>query len=182
MRRSSGSTFRLSDKAFLTFFIPLACILFASAPALVLQSFADPLYETSEAVPDVVRHKVLSWWNKQTWPRLFFQQADAEIPLVFLHEQYPTTGRKTLRLHDKKYLKMAETMQQSKRPSELGYVYIFNAKDARDLPKGELVQVDGFEWRDDGCLVSTTRKRSFRIKSIRRDPHHGIMFAKVEWI
>ncbi|RHZ00576.1 hypothetical protein DYB31_014388, partial [Aphanomyces astaci] len=84
--------------------------------------------------------KFNGWWQKQAWPLLLpvttaGKPSDPEIPLVFLHEKYPHNGHKTLRLHDKKYLKMAESMQKSKYPSELGYVYIFDAKDARDLPK-----------------------------------------------
>ncbi|KAG9399659.1 hypothetical protein AC1031_011473 [Aphanomyces cochlioides] len=175
---------RISDKAFYSFLIPVAIALFFSAPAMVLRVYSGPLQETAQATPDFLRQKFNVWWKKQSWPKVFAPQpsGDGEIPLVFLHEKYPHNGQKTLRLHDKKYLKMAEMMQQNKHPSELGYVYIFDTKDARELPTGELIQVTGIEWKDDGCFLRTTRKRSFRIKSIRRDPHQGIMYAKVEWI
>ncbi|KAF0690507.1 Aste57867_18097 [Aphanomyces stellatus] len=175
---------RITDKAFYTLLIPTACVLFLSAPAMVLRAYSDPLQETAQAAPQYWQRKINVWWKKQAWPTfpVLQQGKDVEIPLVFLHEKYPNNGHKTLRLHDKKYLKMAEMMQKNNHPSELGYVYIFDAKDAKELPKGELIQVNGYEWKDDGCLLSTTRKRSFRIKSIRRDAQQGIMYAKVEWI
>ncbi|OQR92103.1 hypothetical protein ACHHYP_04074 [Achlya hypogyna] len=176
----------LSDKAFLTIFIPIACALFFGAPAMVLTSYSEPVQRTLEATPTYVQGQVTKWWHRKTKALGFgtdnTRVSDIEIPLVFLHEKYPTEGQKTLRLHDKKYKKMAAIMERSKSPSQLGYVYIFDTKDARELPTGELVQVTGIEWENDACLLNTKRQRSFRIKSIRRDQSQGIMYAKVEWI
>ncbi|OQR93251.1 hypothetical protein THRCLA_22327 [Thraustotheca clavata] len=176
----------LSDKAFLTLFIPFACVIFLSAPTFVLKTYSEPVQRTLEATPEYVHNQVSKWWQKRTKELKSYTTqtmiSDIEIPLVFLHEKYPTDGMKTLRLHDKKYKKMAATMERSKSPPQLGYVYIFDTKDARELPKGELIQVTGIEWEDDACLLVTKRTRSFQIKSIRRDQTQGIMYAKVEWI
>ncbi|EQC30089.1 hypothetical protein SDRG_12150 [Saprolegnia diclina VS20] len=175
----------LSEKAFLTLFIPLACALFFGAPAMVLQSYRDPVQRTLEATPTYVHGQMQKWWQKKTKSLHAMTSegpSDVEIPLVFLHERYPSDGMKTLRLHDAKYKRMAAHMERSKSPSPLGYVYIFDTKDARELPTGELVHVTGIQWENDACLLNTKRQRSFRIKSIRRDAKQGIMYAKVEWI
>ncbi|KDO21081.1 hypothetical protein SPRG_13787 [Saprolegnia parasitica CBS 223.65] len=176
----------LSEKAFLTLFIPLACALFFGAPAMVLQSYKGPVQRTLEATPTYVQGQMHKWWQKKAKSLHAMTSdggsSDVEIPLVFLHERYPTDGMKTLRLHDAKYKRMAASMERSKSPSPLGYVYIFDTKDARELPMGELVHVTGVQWENDVCLLDTKRQRSFRIKSIRRDAKQGIMYAKVEWM
>ncbi len=88
--------------------------------------------------PEIIQMKFKKWINKHTNAFKFTTNTEVatfEIPLVFLHEKYPSNGQKLLRLNDKKYLKVAEAMQKNKTLTHLGYIYIFDTKDAHELPK-----------------------------------------------
>ena len=128
-----GSPMRslVSDKAFFTVLIPVASFFFCSIPPIVVQRV--PGYENLPTQLPELKLSLSSWL-----PSTQSAHLPQEIPLLFRQEQYPDSNQADLELHEYKYLQMAEKMQNMQDSGEIpffGYIYIYDNKESRELPK-----------------------------------------------